>query len=142
MIDRAFLALAVFGLVACVGVHVGAFLGFPADFGVTFALMGGCLLVFGRAIGRARAVFRTVDAKSLWNAVTTRAAWLKYTFHPLVLYFGVFWAWALYVAFVQGSSPTPKHWALFYSAGAGSFYVVAAAFLWASIQARSSQPQK
>jgi len=69
-----------------------------------------------------------VDAKGLWNAVTDHCPWwVKYAFHPLVLYFGVFWAWALYVAVVQDSKPSPKLWALFFSAGAAAFYFGSAA---------------
>jgi len=133
MVDRAFLALAVLGTLACLGVHAAAWLGFAPSLEATFTLFSGCLLVWWRAIRAARAAFQTRGATGLWNAVTARCpSWVKYGFQPLTFYFMVYWAWVLYVILGLRAKPSPELWARFYSAGAIVFYFFGATFLWAA----------
>ena len=133
MNDRVFLAMAGVGALACAVVHTAALLGAPAGFEVSFLLMAGCILVWWRALVAARKEFGAADAKALWSGMAKHSpAWVMHAFHPLVLYFGLYWAWVLYVAFGQKGKPSAQLMSLFYSAGAFVFYVYAAAFLRAS----------
>ena len=139
MRDRIVLGLAALGTLACIGVHVAAYLGHPAVFGATVALMGGAVLVWGHAIKRAREAFQTTNAKGLWTAVVSVCPWLKPAFYILVLYFAIHWARMLYVVGVEGDRTIrPGPWALFASAGAAAFYVGSSAFLLAARKAHQS----
>jgi hypothetical protein len=142
MRDRVVLGLAALSTLACVTVHVAAYLRHPATFGATVGLMGGVVLVWGHAIGRAREAFQTNNAKGVWTAVVAVCPWLKPVFHLLVLYFAIHWARMLYVAGVEGDRTIrPGPWALFASAGAVVFYVGSIAFLLASRRANQSVAQ-
>ena len=143
VLDRAFLGLGALGVVASIAVHIAGYLGEPVMFGTTATLLVGAMLVWWRALGRARSTLEANGARELWTAVVARCSWLKYAFHLLVLYFAVHWARMLYMVGIEGDRTIrPGPWALFVSAGAGALYVISVGFLLAVRRAERSAEQR